>query len=120
MLGEHHVEGDHDGSLLGEPVDQARHDGARPWPLAVFGERLLVDVDDAHRRGGIVGAGLQPLIAVESEVAHARQFRRIDGAQQERVDQHEDGHDPRRAHIAPAKQPSHAHSAVVPLHLPLY
>ena len=95
-------------------------DGARPRPLAVFGERVLVDIDDAHRHVGIVGARLQPLIAVEGEVAQARQFGRIDGAQQQRVDQHEDGDDPRRAHIASAKQPTHAHSAVVPLQTSLY
>jgi hypothetical protein len=74
-----------------------------------------MDVDDAHRHGGIVGAGLQPLKAVEGEVAPTRQLGRIDGAQQQRVEQHEDGDNPRRAHIASAKQPSHAHSAVVPL-----
>ena len=79
----------------------SRDDGARPRPLAVFGERLLVDIDDAHRRRrDCRRAASMPLIAVEGEIAQARQLRRIDGAQQQRVEQHEDGDDPRRAHIA--------------------
>jgi hypothetical protein len=58
---------------------------------------------------------LQALEAVEGEIAQAAQFGGIERAQQQGVYQHQQGHDPRRAHMAPAKQPSHAHPAVVPL-----
>jgi hypothetical protein len=114
VIGEHDVESDDGGALLGQLVDKARDDGARPWPLPEFGQGSLVDVDDMDRRGGIVGPGLDALEAVEGDVAQARQADGIEGAQQQRVHQHEQGNDPRRTDIVAAEQPTHAHSIPAP------
>ena len=72
-LGEHHVEGDGGGALLGQLVDQTRDDGTRPRPLAELGQGGLVYVDDADRRGGMVGPRLEALEVVEGDVAQAGQ-----------------------------------------------
>ena len=77
-LGEHHVEGDGGGAHLGQPVDDARDQGARPRPLAELLERGVVDVEDAHRRlGRVERARLEALEAVEHQVAQLHHRRRI-------------------------------------------
>ena len=54
-LGEHHVEADRGRAIGGELVDEVGEHRARPGPLAHLLQRVLVDIDDAHREGGIEG-----------------------------------------------------------------
>ena len=52
-LGEHHVEADRRGAIVGELLHELGKHGARPGPLTDALQRLLVDVDDAHRKVGV-------------------------------------------------------------------
>ena len=63
-LGEHDVEGDHDGAEFGQVGDHVRDPRSRPRPLAELGQSFgLVDVDDGDRRLRELGAGIEALEA---------------------------------------------------------
>ena len=64
-LGENHVEGDHRCPQLVEPVDQPRHQIARPRPLAEPLQRLVVQIDDAHRHRRVIGPRAQTHEGIE-------------------------------------------------------
>jgi hypothetical protein len=72
-LGEQEVEADRRGLMLGDARGELGDERARPGPLAVLGERLLVDLDDG-RRGAAPLARQQALVGVEERLAH-----RLDG-----------------------------------------
>ncbi len=49
-FGEQHIEHDGAGAQSRQSLDKLGQPGARPWPLAVGPQGILVDVDDADRR----------------------------------------------------------------------
>ena len=85
-LGKHHVEADHGRAAGGELVHQIGEHRARPGPLADRFQRVLVDVDDAHRESGIEGARADALIGVEHERPQPRDRAGIPDAQGKRGD----------------------------------
>ena len=68
-LGEQQVESDRRGLVLGDARGELRDKRTRPGPLPVFGERLLVDLDD-RRRGADPLARQHALVGVEERLAH--------------------------------------------------
>ncbi len=109
-LGEYRVEGHDDGALLGELVDQPRHDRARPRPLAVFLEapprrcrRCAPASPDCRCAARCAGSRRRQ--SREDAVTAAGSVKRSgEGAQQ-----HDEGHEHRRSRrIDAAQQPTHA------------
>ncbi len=77
-LGEHDVEGDGGGALIDELLREIREHRARPRPLAEFGDRALVDVDDADGRVLVEGLRRKALVAVEGDQAQRLHEERIE------------------------------------------
>ena len=87
-LGEQHVEADGGGAEFAEPVGERRELRPRPRPLAVLGERWLIDVDDPHR-GVVGGTRQQALLEIEADIADGGNRQRIAEPQQRQ--QHHQG-----------------------------
>ena len=83
-LGEHHVEADSRGPIVGELLHELGKHGARPRPLPDALQRLLVDVDDAQRQAGVELARADLLVGIEHDGPQSRHRARIPDAQDER------------------------------------
>ena len=83
-LGEHHVEADRRRAARDKLVDEFGKHGARPRPLPDLLQRLLVDIDDAHRQSRIECARVEPLIGVEDERPQPRDRGRVPDTQRQR------------------------------------
>ncbi len=53
-LGEHNIEGNDRGPGSGEVVDHVRNFGPRPGEAPVFAQGTLIDIDNHHRRHGVL------------------------------------------------------------------
>ena len=87
-LGEHHVEADSRGPIVGELLHELGKHGARPRPLPDAFQRLLVDVDDAQRQAGVELARADLLVGIEHHGPQSRHRARIPDAQDERCCNH--------------------------------
>ena len=83
-LGEDHVEADRRRAAGGKLVDEFGKHGTRPRPLPDPLQRLLVDIDDAHRQSRIESARVEALIGVEDERPQSRDRRRVPDTQRKR------------------------------------
>ena len=81
----HEVEGDDLGPGRQQLLDETGQDFAAPGPCPDRRQRALVDIDDAHRVGGIDLARLQLLQRVEGDQPDPGKGLRIDPAQRRRV-----------------------------------
>ena len=84
-LGEHDIEGDDRRALRRQLVEEIGHDRPRPRPLADPRQRLLVDVDDAHRQVRVVGCRRQALVGIEGDQPQRLHEERIGETQHRRA-----------------------------------
>ena len=100
-LGEKNVEGGDRRTLGGELADEIGHDRARPRPLPYLLQRILVDIDDAHRQVWIEGLRGEALIGIEGDQAERLDEERIGDAKGQGPGK--DGRDQDHVHPAAAQ-----------------
>ena len=110
---EQDVEGDDRRALAASWSSEIGDGRARPRPLADPGERILVDIDDAHRQGRVVGCRRQPLVGIEGDQPERPDEERVGDAKrhgpgQERKNQ---------KNVAPACPDGHRQAASLLRHV---